>query len=363
MAGKKERGVIKGAVPFAVILLLAAFGCLPKAKKPAETVEQKSYPLRLFGYKAEYKVNTGVAQLEEFLRDPKNLVITAGFAKIEWAAQGKWEKVGDDVPYNLSVLGVAFAGKLTMVAHTAGEEMIFIGQAERYGAIMVLRFRFKPLGDATVVAIRFELEPGKGLVETVGQTVNVAEMMGKAIDAGWAQIQCRFDPSLRTEELLQEGYRGSLYDIFYQAHEGSIWIGAPARKVEKILTDPGTWRSLEQEYGADAAQCFMPRDQGACNFSLKILGFDFPMTSFPGVTRPGEYSSIYTVSSQGLSRMETFLSPDQGGTRVIIRLTYAPQMTGVFSQEAANLAIILMQLPKIIEQVLLNAKIVVEGVG
>jgi len=342
------------------LIIILALGCAKQAKKEQKgLVEQQSVPIRFSGYKLAVKINASPEQVEQYLLDPKNFEIDAGRSRIKVISKNKIEKLGESAELRIEVLGAATPAKLFLVYREPKEAIYFILQTEKLG-FSVWRFNLKAQGGGTRLTIKEETEDVGSMTE-LKESMKVRESLAKMVDAKIAKAELHFDPSLNFQELTGGGLRGELSESFYQGIDSSVWINAAPEKVGRYITDSKNWVGLKEKYGIDFGACMLSGKPEPCLIHIKVAGREYEYNNFQTAYKAGEYSSSYMVSKQLISRVQFTLKPETNGTRMIFSTLM--ELPASMSQEGGKMAMDIMQIPKMAEDVLLEVKKGVEGLG
>jgi len=347
-----------------IVNLMVMAGCAKKLKKEERgLVEQQSAPIRFSGYKLAVKINASPEQVEQYLLDPKNFEIEAGRAKMKVISGKKFEKLGESADLRIEVLGAATPAKLFLVYREPKEAIYYILQTEKMG-FSIWRFNLKAQAGGTRLTVKEESEDVGPMTE-IKESMKIGESLAKMVDAKIAKAEVHFDPSLDFQELTSGGLRGELSESFYQGIDSSVWINAAPEKVGQYITDSSNWSVLKEKYGVDFGTCMLSGKTDPCPIRITIVGMEYEYNNFQTSYKVGEYSSSYMVSymvsKQLISGVQFAIKPEQNGTRM--SFTILMELPASMSQEGGKMAMDIMQIPKMIEDVLLDVKKRVEGAG
>lgn len=176
-----------------------------------------------------------------------------------------------------------------------------------------------------------------------------------------ARGQAHFDPLLSEEKLLQKGIRGEFFDSFFQGQTQSVWVRANPSKIADYLLNPETWENYQRKYGVNFSSCMVSSKPGPCPMQFKLFGMDYDINAFPTSYQYAENSISYWVARQMIARFKILLKPERGGTRLTVN--YIMELPPSLSSEGAALLLNIMQMPKLLERLLLNVKNDTEGVS
>ncbi len=341
------------------LAIISSCAHLGKEEKPG-LVQHESSSVRCLGYKMTVRAKTSPQEIEQYLLNPDNLSAKTGAYEFAKVSGGKMEKLGDTVKFKFEVAGLSFPLKFTLVNWIPGEEILYLGQAD-IGVMGFLRFKFKKMEDGTKVTLTYGQEDTKSFLGELSDVVNITEAMAKLFEVEVAQGQAYFDPSLKPEQLLEQGMRGEFYDSFFQYYKVSVWINASPKKVNSYILDPKTWEAWKEKFGHDFGPCVGREYSGPCRARLKILGVDYEFNSFMLSFKNADHSISYWVSDQIIARSQLLMKPEQGGCR--FTAIYTMELPPAISQEGGGLLVSMLQLPKYLEQLLIDIKNGSEGIS
>lgn len=341
----------------AVLSLLLSAACAKKAgKKPSGVVHQSS-TVRFTGYKITVEAKAPPAEVEQWLRDWRNLDAAAGPYRLRILSQNKIEKLGDSVDGRVEIAGVGMTGKIILVHRKPASQLWFLFNGARTGLGM-LRYEFKEIPAGTRVSLRFEVgELDPFLAGLAGDSLQQA--VGRLMEKGIANGQAYFDPSLSAEELMARGIRGEFYNTFYQGHRTEVWINSPPEKIADYLLNPDVWQAYKEKYGTDFSKCMVSASAEPCPMKFKIFGMDYDITSFPTSYQYADNSVSFWLAKQMIARFKILLQPESGGARLTV--DYIMELPPSFAQEGGPLLMNIIQIPSMLEQLLSNVKKDVEN--
>ena len=344
-----------------IIAGLTAFtGCarLKKPKTGQGQVEHRSYTVAFTGYKTSVKVKASPREVDQYILGMTYFNAKTGESRLAITDTRAMHNLGDQVDFKIEVLGIPFPGRFLLVQHKPGEQIWLIAQIQN-SIMAILRIDLKQLDDGSRLTLKMELEDTSSLIGQFSQAVNAPEILAGLIEQGMAVGQAHFDPSTSAEQLLARGIRGEYFSAFYQAHDASIWINTPPRKVDRLLHDPNTWESLSRKYGVGVGKCAVMEDSRPCPIQLKLIGLDFDITSYVASHRPEEGTVAFWILSQLIAQMKMLIKPDHGGTR--LTFSYAMETPQIMSDQGGSILMNVSEVPGLMEKMLIDAKQAAEG--
>jgi hypothetical protein len=348
---------MRKVIPVAVLVLslVIASGCASLKKKPAPSagVEHKKVDVSFVGYKTTVSVKASPAEIEKYMLNVTNLSARVGSHNFQVTSSKPLAKVGDAAEFRDTIMGVASTGKFILAHYRPGVEVLYLSQIGG-NHISLMRMEYSPIGDSTRVTIKYELERPRSFKTKLGDLVNVQNEMAKLIDHEIVAIQIKFDPSLRTEDLLAKGRLGEFYDAFLSGEEVSVFINCDPDKAARFLADPGTWRRWKEQSGYDFGQCLAGGQPGPCPVNMRVQGEDLKIASFGGQFSAGKYSTAYWVYPPAVMGLEVSLAPEQGATRMTARYLIDAPLDAAGA--SSGLMMTIMAVPQAIEQFMLGVK-------
>ncbi len=342
-----------------LVLIFLALGCSRPAGKESGQVSGQDFTSRFTGYKVIYMLNAPPKEVESYLREPRNLVMNSGMAEIVYVSGDNMEKLGDAAEFAIKaeIMSNLAPYKMVLAYQAPGEELWYLSEGERGRGLSLLRFKFKALNNGTKVTMIFEKQEEqdpftRGLVEAA----NLSETIVRGADWGGARMQAHFDPSLSADKILEKGYRGELYDEFYQGHNLSVWINTAPEKVLQYLNGP-KFAELEKQYQFDFSRCLLSEDREPFLSRTDLLGSENQIETFPGLRKPGDgYYSCYLIPSSVklAARVQILLKSRREGTDLTI--TYITEAPETLSAESIHWSLLIGELPKALEQLLVQIK-------
>jgi len=359
----KRTGVKLLAGALAVSCLIPA--CHKKAPELAGFAPAvESSTVKFWGYKLTVLVDATPEQLEAYITDTGKLKQEVSGVRIDQvSASRKMEKVGDSADYAIKIPGYAVSYRLTMIHYAPLQEIWYMTEISNELLVSVLRYQMKKVKDGTLLTVRFELEePRSGLLKTIAEQINLQSLMVKGTEQGTAMIQAWFNKSLTVEGLLKKGLRGDYYVTFFSGNRVSSWIDASPQRVDEYMTSPETWARWEEQFKIrNMGPCLTAASEGACRAEITIMGIGYKLNFFNASYDPGKFTSSYFTSPiAGVGRLQTFIKPRDKGADLSIE--YMIQISQS-STGATELLVSLSQLPKIIQEIVLDAKASLESPG
>jgi len=343
------------------VAALAFGGCARKIPKQGAQVTHEPSTVKFWGYKVTVLVAATPEELEGYITDADKLKQEVGGIKIERVSGERMTKIGDSSNYVIKVPGLPVPYRLTMIHYQPLQEIWYMSETANEFLVSVLRYQMKKVKDGTILTVRFELQEPQGpLLKQVSEQLNLQALMVKGTEQGTAMIQAYFDKSLTLDGLMKKGLRGEYYVSFFSAEKVGAFINAPPEKVHKYLTSPETWGKWEDSYKVyNMGQCLTSLASGACEAKINIMGAEYKLDFMSANYEPGKYTSCYFTSPvAGVGRVQTFLKPKAGGTDLSIE--YMVQISQT-APAATELLVNLSQLPRTVEQIILDAKTSVES--
>jgi len=225
----------------------------------------------------------------------------------------------------------------------------------------------KEMRQGTKLTVNWEVEEQivTSALKGISEMVDIPKMVAEVMEMGIARAQVYFDPSLKVKELLEKGIRGDFYDVFYQANQFSIWINVAPDKLAKLLTNSKTWETWKEKYNVDFGQCWVKKNLGPCPIQFNFPLIKLEANSFAGTYEYPEYIFSWWVFQRFKfnSRLQTFIKPESGGTRVIFDLALEPVAITPAFPELANLLMAAGEMEKTLEQILIDLKTQMEKIG
>jgi hypothetical protein len=269
-------------------------------------------------------------------------------------------KEGDIVEAKTEFMGIPISGRVLLVHYKPGAELWMV-MGGKFGGTGILRYNLKEVSDGTRVNMRFEYGELENLLSAIPMEDQILKSLSEVVENTVANLQVRFDPSLKKSELTEQGRRGENSEHFFNGQRASIWINASPAAVDKALKKPALWDELNKKGIVDMGYCVLTTKSEPCPIRLKILGLDYDIYSFLISYKPGEQYVSYWVSDQLIGHIQLLLKPERGGTR--LTYSYVLEVPPVMSAEGADLFMNMANYPKYIERVLTEIKNSVEGIG
>ncbi len=361
-----------------LMVLLSGAGCqkIRKVfiKPPPEGITEKSYTIRLMGYRQTVSINATPEELSDFLNDPgkSGELMVSGIAikGLEQEEVVEPTRTGTTFPINVNLMGFQIPGRL-IVVRVVEHKLLWILWDNPY-IFQVQRWESTPVKEGTSLYFKFDTEiPSEGIL---GNMVDALGFMGiadtalKEVDMMLAAIQSYFDPSLDPKQLVAVGLRGEPYDAVMQAHEVQTWVNAPPEDVEAWVTDPDNaevyLRELKMEKENIIRFQQAPPEEVVHYEAGLQAGAIRTRTDLFGVKRKkGRELTMrlyYTVYGN-IGLLELHTRPDAGGTLVTSRMVF--EIPGSGSPEAVEIIFFATGLQKLLRERVLMIKQGVEGAG
>jgi len=345
-------------VGFAFVLALS-IGCeKTKLKKEQQgLVVQQSSAVRFAGYKNTVLWQGSPAEVDEYLRNPKYWDMKVGIYKFKPLSEAPVLKLGDGFKGKFELGKVALNAKFVMVNYKPGQEIWYLVNLENR-LFVVLRFNLKESQKHTKVAVTGNSDISTGMGELL-EVINLPEMLAKLVDGEVVKGQAHFDPTVNIEEALGSGNLGEFYESLLQQYQGSILINASLKKVNEYLVKPECWELFKSKYGIELSNCFIKGEPGPCPVKISLMGADYEFNTFTADYKYTDHMTSYGVLGQLICRFQIATKTEGSNTRLY--LTFATELPSSVSSDAGDMFMSIMQLPKFLEQLLVNTKTAVEG--
>jgi hypothetical protein len=328
-------------------------------KEQKALVEQQTSAVRFAGYKNTALWQGSPAEVDEYLRNPKFWDMKVGIYKFKPLSEARVEKLGDGFKGKFELGGVALNARFVLVFYKPGQDIWYLVNLENR-LFVVLRFNLKEAQKHTKVTVTGNGETSSALGELL-EVINLPEMLAKLIDGEVVKGQAHFDSSVNIEEALGNGELGAFYDSLLQQYQGSIWINSSLKKVNDYLVKPECWELFKTKYGIELSNCFIKGEPGPCPVKVSFMGGNFEFNTFTADYKFTDHMTSYGVLGQLICRFQIATKAENGGTRLY--LTFATELPPTVSSDAGDTFMAIMQLPKFMEQLLVNTKTAVEGAG
>jgi len=332
-------------------------GC---AKKPGEkfekgVIEHRSYNIRFWGYRRAVKVKADPQAVDAYLRDPGHLVSASKSLNIKMEGSSLAEKRGDQVIFRTQHMGVPITMNLVLWDRVPAQEVLFIFLMN--DTLMgFLRYRLRPIPEGTRFDFELEIEETNPLLESLIQTLGVDDMLMKLQDDDVEMMLKHFDPEYQPEKSRE--FLGENFDKLYQARQVSIWINASSRKVANYLASPAFTELVRQNYDIDFGQAFTSRNPGIYPLKVNFLGNATTPDALVMSYEFGEHIFAYWAGKIN-ARIQIFVTPKSSGSEMT--LAYMLESPSSFTVEIANILANTAQIPKAVEQVMIEIKNDIEG--
>ena len=186
-----KKVIIAGTIFF----LLSFLSCAKNLKEKRETIQHRSYTTRFIGYKTTVEVKASPEQLEQYLMNPKNIILSTDKVQTEVLSENKFEKLGDTSDYQIELLGIAIQLKSVLVYYQPGQALWYLSQGKGIKrGLTFLRLQMEPAEKITRVTLYYHLDEEvasfvlKGLIDII----NLPETMAEAAEIEVAQMQVHF---------------------------------------------------------------------------------------------------------------------------------------------------------------------------
>jgi hypothetical protein len=341
------------------MVLALGLGCATKKVKKEQQglVEQSSEAIRFAGYKYAGLWRGSPSEVDRYLRTPGYWELKSGMYKFKPVVGGELQKLGESFKGRFEIGTISLNAKFVLINYKPGQEIWYLVNLENR-IYLVLRFSLKESAKGAKVTVTGNGDTGGALGELL-DLVNLPEMLAKLVDTEAAKGQAHFDSSADTAELLGHGNLGNFFDSFLQQYQAGILINASLRKVNDYLITPECWELFRTKYGIEMSECFIKGQAGPCPIKVNLLGSEFSFNAFTVDYKFTDHSTSYGVLGNLICRFIISTRPEAGGTR--LTFTVATELPAAVSQEAGDTLMGVMQLPKFMEQILVNAKNAVEG--
>lgn len=345
---------MRNAIIAGTILFLLGFaGCMKRVKEfPKGTVQIEPYTTQVKGYRTTVKVKTDAQTLDQYLRNPEILEMTAGLTKIEKVSGEKFQDLGDTAQYEIKVLRFSFRVKAILIYHKPGQEIWYASQGGK--AITIFRFKMKEESEGTRLTMSCEsLEEGDTSFKELAKLIDFFDLISKGFETALAEIQAHFDPSLNASELLAKGIRGEFYEAIFTGHRAQIFINAAPDQALESLKRPEFWEFFEEKTEIRISPCFYQLQPGPCPVQVGALRYDL----IQGPHYQGKM--IFNYYYSGDSRFQASLRPEGEGTALtFFYLSPPPDYT---SSDILSLALNYKKNQELVEKMLVLVKDWVEG--
>jgi len=317
----------------------------PSLKTSGEEITQKSFPVRVFGYKTSFAVKTTPENLSRFfIEDLSWINRLAG--SLQFRAELKpgmdMSVPGSAMNVSIKILGLTIPAKVVNLRYVPARELWLMVLMEE--SWLIARIQARPAPEGCLVNLSTLGNVSPSLVKFV-DTAQLVKIAAARIDTTMATVQHEYDPSVDPGQLTEQGLRGELYEKPFQAWEASVWLNAPIGKVVELTMQPENFRKIfETGQVEGVADCLLaPENQSRWRHeagqakaspeiiycpdsSIKMAGIRWETDTF-AMLKPADYEHLLTMQStivNNFVEISMFGKPENGGTRIWMKMVLEP---------------------------------------
>jgi len=367
----------------ALTFLASSFAChkKPSLKTHGAEITQKSYPVRVFGYKTSFVAKTTPQNLGRFFINDLSWINKLS-SSLQFQAELKpgldMSVAGSSMNVTIKMMGLSMPAKIVTLKYVPDKELWLMVLTEESWLIARVEAKSVPDGCLVNLSTLGNISPSAAkLVDTL----QFAKVAAARIDYAMATVQHEFDPSLDPKQLTEQGLRGELFEKPFQAYEASIWLNVSPEKAVKRALEPENFKKIfETGQVQGVAECLfapenltkwelkpgqpqaLPEIIHCPDTSIKMAGIKWETDSF-AMMSPADYEhplTMHATLANLFAEVTLFGKPENEGTRVWLRLVLEPP------GNMPNLAEVFMALsgiPQWMKNILIDIKTRTEGVG
>ncbi len=345
------------------------------SEPPPQGVIQESYTMRFTGYKRTATVKASMEELTEYISDPRNLGIKMLQSEKQDRPIGSLLSspvpAGTSLPLKLKVMGLNIKAHNILVKSDMDNRWMVIDNPYVF---VIVRLALRPGNKRTRITIIAEYEiPERGVLAQLGKVVDfekVATESLKEMDQALTRVQAHFDPDMDPDEVLALGLQGESYQTLFQVYESRVWVDASPREVEEWLARPENTPLLLQGLRAKSADqdyltIFHQTPVGEVIYFPAVMEgpLKVELDTFNVKESADKITNerLYWTGPGIVGMMLRELQPEAGGTG--IRWKFISEMPGPMSPAAMDLMFTLAQVPKRMQEMMMQIKTGVEKLG
>ena len=381
---RDQRSVTPGHVFLLALVLLALLpGCpkKPSVRPLAGEVLTNSYTIRTYGYRQTFVVKTTGKEIERvFIKDLSWTQTFSSVLSFKVTDQSRGQDMfvpGAYMDVMIKMMGLSLPSRIINLKYVPERELWLLFLTG--DSWLILRVEVKPLAEGSLVNLNSLGNVSPSAAKLV-DGFQLAKAAAGRLDWGMAMIQAQFDPSIDPKKLTEQGLRGELYEKPFQVYEAETWLNvSPEKAVErgleqdnfKAIIDAGQVNGLTECLFAEQNRSrWDPSLEGAkangeiisCpDTSVRIAGIKWDNHTFVMIKPDNleDFVNFYLTVSNVLAQMELMGKPENGGTRIWLRVIVEPPAANLPNLMEAFMSI--SGIPQWAKDVIIRTKARIEG--